>query len=147
MNDEPSDTPDRWEDRVSGRTAGLSSTLAGGILSQQQARAYVLGEIRRYHRAKSAERLGVEPSTYDTHLGKARRKVEQARHLLDVLTDAAVRCSGCGEPLAPLPSVGTTHHAYQRDSSVTYCDPCEEYRRAEGLRPEEHEQYRLRADQ
>jgi DNA-directed RNA polymerase specialized sigma24 family protein len=66
-------------------TAGVLA--AAGLLTERQAHAYLLREVEGVGRQATADRLGVSTSTLDSHLAKARRKVNQARETVGILED------------------------------------------------------------
>jgi len=62
-----------------------------GLLSKQQARAYVLRDVEEVPRQEAADRMGIEDTTLDSHRTAAKNKLKAASEtadVLDELTDA-----------------------------------------------------------
>lgn len=73
---------------VPGPARKVASDLAdAGLLTEQQATAYVLRDVTGASRKMAAAYMGKSKSTVDDHAGKARQKVDQARETLGVLAD------------------------------------------------------------
>lgn len=58
-----------------------------GLLTDRQALAYVLRTVEGVPRQQAADQLGVSVSTLDGLLGRAKRKLEQARDTLGHVED------------------------------------------------------------
>lgn len=56
-----------------------------GLLTERQAEAYVLRDIKAVPRTEAAEQMDISVNTLDKHLAKARRKVEQAEETIETI--------------------------------------------------------------
>lgn len=73
---------------VPGPARKVAGDLAdAGLLTEQQATAYVLRDVTGASRKMAAAYMGKSKSTVDDHAGKARAKVAEARETLGVLAD------------------------------------------------------------
>lgn len=75
-----------------------------GLVTERQALAYVLRDVEAVPREEAAESMGISPSTLDTLLAKARRKVSAARATADAVDSIRfeafpTHCSECGGQL------------------------------------------------
>jgi predicted DNA-binding protein (UPF0251 family) len=82
------DTPHRPDGGDHGDVNDRAATLAAaGLLTEQQARVYLLRDVEGLERRGAAEWLGVTPSAVDQHLAAAREKIEAARTTVDVAAE------------------------------------------------------------
>ena len=80
--------PDEAGTGVSPSVRGSARRLADpALLTDRQALAYVLREVEGVGRDEAAEQLGISVSTLDGLLGKARRKLRNARKTLELVDD------------------------------------------------------------
>lgn len=63
----------------------VDALVTAGLLTEQQARAFVYREIEATPRQAAANEMGVTLSTYDTHVENARRNVAKARETIDAI--------------------------------------------------------------
>jgi hypothetical protein len=56
-----------------------------GFLTEQQARTFILRDVRGLDRSETADRLAISESTIDAHLSAARDKIDSARDGLAIV--------------------------------------------------------------
>ena len=67
--------------------AAAERLAAAGDLTERQALAFVLRDVEGVPRPDAADRMGVSTSTLDTLVSKGRRKVAEARQVVDVVAE------------------------------------------------------------
>lgn len=78
------DEPDR-EDVEEALDVAAEALAGAGLLTEQQARAWVLRDVLELDRPTAAARMGIGLSVLDDHLRRARDKIVQAKATADVL--------------------------------------------------------------
>lgn len=59
--------------------SAVAELVDAGLLTDRQAEAYVLRDVRHVRRERAAEAMGISPNTLDSRLRTARDKVTAAR--------------------------------------------------------------------
>lgn len=76
------------EIEISPSAEKLADDLAdAGMLTRQQALAFVLRDVESHARPTAAAMMGIDPSTLDTHLSRGREEVHAAARTIAVLDD------------------------------------------------------------
>jgi DNA-directed RNA polymerase specialized sigma24 family protein len=63
----------------------VDALVTAGLLTEQQARAYVYREIEATPRKAAADAMDITLSTYDSHVENARRNVTAARETVEAV--------------------------------------------------------------
>ena len=63
----------------------VDALTTAGLLTEQQARAFVYREIEATPRKAAADAMGITLSTYDSHVENARRNVTAARETVEAV--------------------------------------------------------------
>lgn len=75
-------TTNPWQ---GGRMPTKTELVEAGLLKDRQAEAFVLRDVEGHSREEAADLMGLDPSTVDTHLHRARSRVEAARETIALL--------------------------------------------------------------
>lgn len=71
------------------RVPTKTELVEAGLLKERQAEALVLRDVEGHDREEAAELMGVDPTTVDTHLHRARKRLDQARETLELLEEGS----------------------------------------------------------